>query len=171
MHLLIDGYNLLYVGRSSATRSSSVLERERDLLVRQLSAYRQSRPCDITVVFDGWQAGSVSEERDRVMGIERVYSKLGEKADDVIKRIVREKGAGITVITSDREIATFAERMDVSVVSSAQFKEKVELAISMRQPGGKNEEDEEESGGQKKKGPSRRLSKKERKAKAALKKL
>jgi uncharacterized protein len=169
MLLIIDGYNLLHVGRSLTRLSAMDLQREREWLIDRLAVYRRNRACDITVVFDGWQSGWITENRGREKGIDLVFSKLGEKADEVIKRMMKEKGAGVMVITSDREIAKFAERISVGVVPSEQFVEKMEKLV-LRPPkdyiGG-----EEENNGEKKKGPSRRLSKKERRARAALKKL
>jgi predicted RNA-binding protein with PIN domain len=111
MHLIIDGYNLLHVRRSIFQLNSTDLQRERDRLIDQLSVYRRQRPCQITVVFDGWQGGWASETREVRKGIELIFSRLGEKADEVIKRMVREKGAGSIVITSDREVSRYAEGM------------------------------------------------------------
>ena len=169
MLLIIDGYNLLHVGRSLTRLSATDLQRERERLIDRLAVYRRNRVCDITVVFDGWQSGWVTENRGREKGIDLVFSKLGEKADEVIKRMMKEKGAGVMVITSDREIAKFAERISVSVVPSEQFVEKMEKLV-LRPPKDYNG-GEEENNGEKKKGPSRRLSKKEKRARAALKKL
>ena len=87
----------------------------------------------------------------------------------MIKRLVKEKGSGAIVVTSDRDIARFAERMAVSVISSEQFREKLEVPASKPEEG--FEEEEEEEKGIKKKGLSRRLSKKEKRARAALRKL
>ena len=126
MLLIIDGYNLLHVGRSLTRLSATDLQRERDRLIDRLAAYRRGRLCDITVVFDGWQSGWATENRGRQKGVDLVFSKLGEKADEVIKRMIREKGAGVTVITSDREIARVAEKISVSVVPSEQFVERME---------------------------------------------
>jgi predicted RNA-binding protein with PIN domain len=169
MHLLIDGYNLLYVGRSMISTNPIELQGKRDRLIDQLSAYRSIKGWGITAVFDGWQGGWSTEKRERKKGIEVIYSKLGERADEVIKRLVQEKGAGVTVVTSDRDVSRYAERMAVAVIPSDQFKEKMERAfVNPRQ---KMEEDEEEGRGSKKKGPSRRLSKRERRRKAALNKL
>jgi uncharacterized protein len=169
MHLIVDGYNLLHVGRSALALTPSDLQRERDHLIDQLSSFRRIKPYDVTVVFDGWQGGWVTERRERIKGVDVIFSKLGEKADEVIKRLVKEKGAGAIVITSDREIARYAEKMDVAVVSSDQFKDRVEMAAVRTEKGG--EEAEAGRGGGKRKGPSRRLSKKQRRARAALKKL
>ena len=85
----------------------------------------------------------------------------------MIKRLVREKGSGAIVITSDREVSKFAEKMDVAVIASEQFREKIEQSEF-------NVDkifEEEEEGGFKRKGPSRKLSKKETRKKTALKKL
>jgi predicted RNA-binding protein with PIN domain len=80
MHLIIDGYNLLHADRTLVPLNSTQLQRERDHLVDQLSAYHSLRQMEMTVVFDGWQGGWSTEKRDRKKGIELVFSKLGEKA-------------------------------------------------------------------------------------------
>jgi len=169
MHLIIDGYNLLHVNRSLIRLNSTQLQWEREHLIDQLSAYQKLKPCGITVVFDGWQGGWSTEKRERKGGIEIIFSRLEEKADEVIKRLVKEKGSGAIVITSDRDVARFAERMVVSVISSEQFREKLEVSVNKFED--LFEEEEEEEKGIKKKGLSRRLSKKEKRARAALKKL
>jgi uncharacterized protein len=168
MHLIVDGYNLLHADRTLAQLNPNQLQRERDRLVDQLSAYRSLRQMEITLVFDGWQGGWPTEKRERKKGIDLVFSRLGEKADEVIKRLAREKGAGATVVTSDREISRYAERMAVAVIPSDQFKEKMENALMT---GEKDFQDEEGRTGEKKKGPSRMLSKREKRMRSALKKL
>jgi predicted RNA-binding protein with PIN domain len=168
MHLIIDGYNLLHTDRNLVSINPIQLQRERDRLIDQLSAYRSLRQMEITVVFDGWQGGWPTEKKERKKGIDLVFSKLGEKADEVIKRLAREKGAGVTVITSDREISRYAEKAAVAVIPSDQFKEKMDNALTK---GEKDFQNEEERSGEKKKGPSRMLSKKEKRMRSALKKL
>ena len=98
-----------------------------------------------------------------------VFSKRGEKADEVIKRMVKEKGAGVVVVTSDRDISRFAERMSVSSIPSEQFLERMEKTVF--EPPKDRFAEEEEERGQMKRGLSRRPSKKERRARMALKKI
>jgi predicted RNA-binding protein with PIN domain len=167
MHLIIDGYNLLHVSHSLINLNSIQLQRERERLIDRLSNYQKLKPRGVTVVFDGWQEGWSSETREKKKGIEVIFSKLGEKADEVIKRLVKEKGSGTIVITSDRDVARFAQRMDVAVIPSEEFREKLEEGSSDVF----EESPEEEERGVKKKGPSRRLSKKEKRTRAASKKL
>ena len=169
MYLIIDGYNLLHVGRLPIALSANDLQRERDRLIDQLSSYRQTKPCEITLVFDGWQGGWATEKKERNKGIDVIFSRLGEKADEVIKRLVKEKGPGRIVITSDRDIARYAEKMGAAVIPSDQFRDRMQMSAVTIEKG--TEEDEDERTGMKKKGPSRRLSKKGKRARAALKKL
>ena len=168
MHLIIDGYNLLHTDRTLVSLNPIQLQGERDRLVDQLSIYRSLRKMEITVVFDGWQGGRSTEKRERKRGIELVFSKLGEKADEVIKRLVREKGSGVTVVTSDREISRYAERMAIAVIPADQFKKKMENALMK---GEQDFQDEQERSKEKRKGPSRMFSKKEKRMRSALKKL
>ena len=171
MHLIIDGYNLLHVGQSHLSLTAFELERRRDQLIEQLSSYRHARPCDLTVVFDGWQGGWSSEKKERRKGIDVIFSRLGERADDVVKRLAKEKGAAAVVVTSDRDIARYAEKLAVAVISSDQFREKLDLSLSLGRKGMNRGEAEETRPGGKKKGPARRLSKKDRRRQAVLKKL
>ena len=108
------------------------------------------------------------ERREKKRETEIIYSKLGEKADEVIKRLVKEKGSEAIVITSDREISRFAERIDVAVIPSEQFIEKLEDSSDRLE---ESLEEEEEERRMNKKGLSRRLSKREKRVRAALKKL
>ncbi len=171
MHLIIDGYNLLHLGQSKPSLTAFELERRRDQLIEELSSYRRARPCDITVVFDGWQGGWSSEKKERRKGIDVIFSRLGERADEVVKRLAREMGAGTVVVTSDRDIARYAEKLAIAVIASDQFREKLDVSISLGRKGMERNEAEETRPGAKQKGPSRRLSKKDRRRQAALKKL
>ena len=169
MHLIIDGYNLLHAGRLLVRPDAQALQRERSRLISCLSVYRRQKLCDVTVVFDGWQGGEFIESKERERGIDLVFSKRGETADEVIKRMVLKKGGGVIVITSDREISNFAERMAVSVIPSEQFLERMEQTAL--RPQRESSKDDDEDPGPSKKGPSKRLSKRERRKRAALKKI
>lgn len=169
MRFIIDGYNLLYAGRSGPHRNAADLQRERDRLIDRLAAYRRKKLCEMTVVFDGWQGGWATEGRERQKGIDLVFSKLGEKADDVIKRMVQEHGPATVVVTSDREVSLFSERLSVSVIPSEQFLTRITDRILLSSVKGDIPEESERE--EKKKGPSRRLSKKERRKRSVLRKL
>jgi len=171
--LLIDGYNLM--GAYGLMRNKN-LEFERDGLIKKLCAYKRIKNYDITVVFDGLRSNNPLEEYDRIGGISMIYSRVGESADEVIKKMVKtgNTGGGFIVITSDREIADFCSGYNATVISSGEFKSKLESACVLQSRGFDKNEDDEYQPAQistKKRGNPRRLSKIERQRRAKLKKL
>jgi predicted RNA-binding protein with PIN domain len=94
-------------------------------LLRDLSAYRQRKGHPITVVFDGWQQGLGSERREHRAGIEVIYSRRGERADQVIQRLAGEFGRDCAVVSSDREVADFAKLRGSFIMAAAEFEAKL----------------------------------------------
>jgi predicted RNA-binding protein with PIN domain len=86
-----------------------------------LSEYGKTKGHDITVVFDGWKSGRQREESVVVGGVTVVYSRLGEKADSVIKRIICTGRKEWIVISSDREIVVRAWSCGSVPVPSGKF--------------------------------------------------
>jgi predicted RNA-binding protein with PIN domain len=174
MHIIVDGYNLIRQSDTLRGCERISLEAGRQALLRSLDGYRKLRGHRITVVFDGWVGGSPREERDRAGGMDIIYSRLGEKADEVIKRLLQRGSEEIMVVTSDREIAGFAARRGKSSIASAAFASLLDGVaagpVSDDPPEGE-EEDEDRRAAAKKKGPARRLSKQKRVALARIKKL
>lgn len=117
MDLIIDGYNL--IGNDQGLLEP--LEPKRNWLVQRLSAYQKIKRFDVTVVFDGWRTGRGDQVLLKKDGISIVYSRLNEKADAVIVRLARAKGAGSVVVTSDREIRRAVERFGAIAISAGEF--------------------------------------------------
>jgi hypothetical protein len=103
--------------------------------------------------------------------VEIIYSRLGEKADEVIKRLIGEGGGEIMVVTSDRGISDFAERRGKTAMASPAFESLIGRVAAGSPPEAPEEEEDGDRAGAKKKGPSRRLSKRERNAFARIRKL
>ncbi len=164
MHIVVDGYNLIRQSDILRTHERQGLENGRKALIHLLAGYRRSKGHRITVVFDGWLGGPSEEERDREAGIEIIYSRRGEKADEVIKRIARAQGGDLMVVTSDRPVMDAASRAGVTAVSSRDFESRIRAGAVPRpytQAREEDSEDREHSRG-KKKGPSHRVSKREK---------
>ena len=120
-HLIIDGYNLLgFLGKLAGR-----METARDSLLQSLGAYRHRKGHAITVVFDGWQQGQPSEGREHRGGIEVIYSKRGERADQVIQRLAREYGPGCAVVSSDHEIINAVRAHGAFVMRAQEFAAKL----------------------------------------------
>lgn len=172
MHILIDGYNLIRQSVDLKRFERQSLEAGRRALIDWLAFYRRRKGHDVTVVFDGWKSGSPLEERDYSSGIHITYTSLSVKADDVIKRILASSDEEILVVSSDREIVSFAARRGKATLSSLEFETLVnKQATSMNSTYPEDKGEEEESRTTSKKGPSRRLSRKERLTQAKIRKL
>jgi predicted RNA-binding protein with PIN domain len=117
VHLLIDGYNFAKRSSLACLFDSSDLETARKYLLERLSEYKKSRPMRITVVFDGTSGISLSREKDFYKGIEVIYSRQGETADDVIIGALRRRPAGLMVVTSDRAIINEAKSHGITFVT------------------------------------------------------
>ena len=163
MDLIIDGYNLLALDK----RLDRGLEQSRNSLIKNLVRYRQAKPLNLTVVFDGWRSGSASETRLTQDGIAIVYSRLGEKADAVVIRLAREKNNGAVVVSSDREIRNAVERFGAVAIHAQEFSE---ILQELDFPGGADEFDDWQDR-QSDRGGANRLSKAERKRQDKLRKL
>lgn len=173
MHIIVDGYNLIRQSDVLRGHERQSLEAGRKALIRGLAQYKRVRGHRITVVFDGWEGGSPLEERDLTGGVAIIYSRLGEKADEVIKRLVATGSEELLVVTSDREIATFAARRGKGTIASPEFAARLDRIAAGELPAeaAGDEEAESERTGGKRKGPARRLSKQKRAALARIKKL
>jgi predicted RNA-binding protein with PIN domain len=169
IHLIIDGYNLIRQSPWLSLLDVRDLEAGREALLQTLSDYRRRRPQHkITVVFDGWQGGALQESRDLCQGVVVIYSRRGERADEVIKRFLTREKRKVVMVSSDRELQDFAERVGATWVAAGQF----EIQF-LRNSSADGEEGEEEPGprGTTKKGPARRLKKSLRRKKDRLRKL
>jgi len=172
MLLAIDGYNFIKQSPELRRLEQISLQKAREGLIEILAQYKRMKSHAITVVFDGGPQGIGGGHRDRSRGIEIIFSNAGEKADDVLKRLAAEKGKGITVVTSDRDVALFAEKKGAAAISVSDFAARMEMARFYDLKGSENEPlSADRSVAPSKKGPSRRLSKSQRKATAAMKKL
>ena len=112
LHLIVDGYNLLAQTSRIGGGVSLHSEMARESFLRGLAAYRQRKSHAITVVFDGWHQGWGTEQREHRLGLEVIFSRRGEKADQVIQRLAAEFGSDCAVVSSDREIVDFARAQE-----------------------------------------------------------
>ena len=174
LHIIIDGYNLIRQSHALSAVEHESLEAGRDALIESLIAYRKMRPHPITVVFDGAEADATLQgQKRRRAGIDILFSHKGELADTVIKRLASQETQRAVIVSSDKEIADYAEQQGAAVIGVAEFEEKMKAAI--RSTSAAMPLDPDESTGwkptTKKKGPSRRRSKRERQRKIRTRKL
>lgn len=106
--------------------SAGRLEAAREMLLRRLAGYRQRKGHAITLVFDGWQGGWGSEQHEFQSGVEVVYSKRGERADQVIQRLARIYGKECAVVSSDHEVVNAARAAGAFVIGAPEFRAKLQ---------------------------------------------
>ncbi len=158
MRLVIDGYNLIHAVPELAFASEKGQGRE--ALMEALRLYRKRRPHKIKVVFDGGlEPGGESE---RLAGTPVSFSGSQRSADDVIAALAAQEGPGITVVTSDRELAGRCRVHGAVVLSSEEFGNRL-LEVAMGQPPSGEGGEEGWDFTTKKKGPAKRLPKAQRK--------
>ena len=173
MHLIIDGYNLLAAMAGCGSLMAPQSEMAREALLRDLAAYRRRKGHAVTVVFDGWQHGQPIEGREHRAGVQVIYSKRGERADQVIQRLAREYGADCAIVSSDHEIVNNARAHGAFVMGAREFSDKIRLRA---EPGGMLVNKELDTGDDlmlrrtsKKKGNPRKLPKAQRQRSRQLK--
>ena len=101
-------------------------------LIQLLSQYKTKTGYRITVVYDGTKGISSLQTYEHISGIEVIYSRSGETADEVIKRLVEESKnpAEILVASSDREIKEYAQSCGAYVVSARELYKKLSAVNS-----------------------------------------
>jgi predicted RNA-binding protein with PIN domain len=172
LHLIIDGYNLIRQSDWLGDIDRRSLQRGREALISALVRYKKLRGHQITVVFDGSKAPSFGDRRDRRGGVDIRFSRRGELADAVIKRMCTRERGQVLVVSSDTEIVRYAEARGAATIASPAFEDKLMVAEHMNVSDGAPEE--ADAGWQpttRKKGPARRRSKRQRRNRLKTRKL
>jgi predicted RNA-binding protein with PIN domain len=114
VHLVVDGYNVTKTGYAEIP-----LEQQRTRLVGGLGGLAAQTGVEVTVVFDGAERMVGLPPAPR--GVRVLFSRKGETADELIRRLVRAEPAGrpIVVISSDKEVADGVRRHGAYPLSSA----------------------------------------------------
>ncbi len=172
LHVIIDGYNIIRQSHRLSILDLQDIQDGRDGLQDMMAAYRKSKGHQITIVFDGTHAPHLGMQRHRFQGMQILFSRNGETADDVIKRMAAKEGERALVVSSDRDIVSFAASRGAATIGARAFEQKVFEALYSDDDGGAGEQGD---GGwrptTRKKGPSRRLPKRRRRNNRKLVKL
>ncbi len=112
-HLVVDGYNVTKTGFADAS-----LEQQRTRLVSRLGGVAAQTGIEITIVFDGAERLPVAPVAPR--GVRVLFSRRGETADELIRRLVRAEPPGrpVIVVSSDKEVADGVRRAGAYPVAS-----------------------------------------------------
>jgi len=171
IHIIIDGYNLIRQSNSFRDLDRQDIQLGREALLDALATYRRIKLHKITVIFDGTNAPSFSQNENQIKGIKVKFSRKGELADSLIKRMVNREREKALVVSSDLDIVNFAAAKGAATIGSSDFEEKITMAIYMETKGLEREDEGGWIPSTIKKGPSKRLSKRKRRNRIKIKKL
>ncbi|MDF1593214.1 MAG: NYN domain-containing protein [Desulfobacterales bacterium] len=171
LHIIIDGYNLIRQSPQLKRLDLEDIQLGRQMLIEELAFYKKRKRHRITVVFDGANAPVFTQTKDRINKIDILFSRPGELADTIIKRMSAREKEKALVVSSDRDIAVFAMSQGAAVISSLHFSEKIARTSSAPDDSSDSLDVKSWNPSTKKKGPNRRLPKRERKNKIKTRKL
>jgi predicted RNA-binding protein with PIN domain len=124
VHLIVDGYNVTKTGYPDLS-----LEKQRTRLLMGLSNLAARCGAEVTCCFDGAALeGRVPAVSAR--GVRVLFSKAGETADELIRRLVRAEPTGrpVCVVSSDREVADGVRRSGARPVSAVALVRRLDRA-------------------------------------------
>ncbi|MEV6206858.1 NYN domain-containing protein [Kitasatospora sp. NPDC051914] len=114
VHLVVDGYNVTKTGYPTLP-----LEQQRMRLLGGLAMLAQRTQAEVTCVFDG-QDLDVPVIMAPPRGVRVRFSRTGETADELIRRLVRAEPQGrpVVVVSTDKEVADGVRKAGARPVAS-----------------------------------------------------
>ena len=174
MHIVVDGFNLIRQSPVLGPIERRDFQEAQDTLVRWLVAYRRKMSHKVTVVFDGWERGSLTGSSRPQEGVQVVYTPRGTTADERIKGMAANSAEDMCVVSSDGDIVRFAQSRKKTTLPSPAFERKLTSALrgaTDRASDDDDADDDRPRQGTAKKGPSHKPSRKKRRLEAKYRKL
>ncbi|KNF08001.1 protein of unknown function DUF901 [Gottschalkia purinilytica] len=102
-YLFVDGYNIINAWEDLRELSNISLESARNELVEIMAEYQSYTGIKVTIVFDAHLVKGSSEKKEKIKGVEIIYTKEKETADHYIEKILDSIGRTkkVRVATSD----------------------------------------------------------------------
>jgi uncharacterized protein len=102
VRILVDGYSLLHGWPSLAPGQPRFSAAARDELIQLLVRYADASGTPVTVVFDGAGPRYSRPQAEESRGVEILYSRTGQTADQIIERVThRMKPYGEVLVVTD----------------------------------------------------------------------
>ena len=132
VRILVDGYSLLYGWPELAPghpRHSAVAREE---LIRRLSLYQDATGTPITVFFDGGGRRGGTPAASSTSGVEVLYSRPGQTADQMIERAAHRFSAfgEVLAVSDDRAERDTVHSVGGRVSNCWNFIQAVESALA-----------------------------------------
>lgn len=102
-YLFVDGYNIINAWRELLELSQISLDSARQRLIEIMAEYQSYTGIEVVIVFDAHLVKGSIEKREKIYGLEVIYTKEKETADHFIEKTLDEIGRvkRVRVATSD----------------------------------------------------------------------
>ncbi len=116
MIIIVDGYNVL----KQFSSKLEINEQERRAFATKLGRYAKRKDHKVILVFDGGSSGRPSKEK--IHGVELVYSGFKQTADEfIIEYIEMRKKGRMLLVSSDYELCLAAQDLQVTSINAMDF--------------------------------------------------
>ncbi|MDE0076460.1 MAG: NYN domain-containing protein [Caldilineaceae bacterium] len=123
MPLLIDGHNI--IGSGVLENISLQDENDEELFVSRLRVWRSNYHGKVTVIFDRGIVGGSSRELSGG-GVEVIFARDPQEADDLIKGRIHRRSQGLVVVTNDWALRREAKLYEVETWQAEEFVQRME---------------------------------------------
>jgi len=104
-YLILDGYNVINSWPELKLLLNGSLEVARGELVEMMAEYKAFKGINVIIVFDAYLVKGSTRNREKLKGVEVVFTKEKETADSYIERLIIElsnnKRNRVSVVTND----------------------------------------------------------------------
>ena len=101
--MLVDGYNIIFAWKELRELAEVNIDSARDKLIEVLVNYQGYKACRLLLVFDAYRVKGGRESIVKYAGIDVIYTKEAETADEYIAKTGKKLASEgrVTVATSD----------------------------------------------------------------------
>jgi len=123
IRILVDGYSLLHSWPELAAGAPRYSERARDALVDLLQQYQDAAGTPVTIFFDGVGPRGSRPKKQAGSGVEVLFSRTGQTADDLIERAAHrfQPYGEVLVVSNDSAERHMVSGFGGSVASCENF--------------------------------------------------
>jgi predicted RNA-binding protein with PIN domain len=132
VRILVDGFSLLHAWPDVAPGKPRHSGLAREELIHRLTQYHDACSTPVTIVFDGARSSRGPEETGSTAGVEILYSRVGQTADQIIERTTARLTpyGEVMVVTDDRAEQETVSSLGGSTSSCQNFIRTVETELA-----------------------------------------
>ena len=135
VRIMVDGYSLLHKWPDLAPDRPRHSTQAREALIQVLAQYQDAVGTPVSVIFDGGGAPPGTPKNESTNGLEVLFSKNGQTADQIIERVacLMQPYGEILAVTDDRLERDTVIGFGGTAASCANFIQMVETALGEMQ--------------------------------------